>query len=87
MNPPDPMGRESLTEYVRELLPSPVRVSEGLDGSLTLVGGDPCEVIVGLTADDVSISVFWVRLDGPHTSRVLPRRFACLAWMATSQSP
>jgi hypothetical protein len=80
VNSPDAIGRESLVEYVKELLPNPIRDSEGLDGALTLVGGDPGEVIVRLTADDFSISVFSVRWDGPHTPRVLPRPFASLAW-------
>jgi hypothetical protein len=30
------MDRESLIGYLKELLPDPVRESEGLDGSLTL---------------------------------------------------
>jgi hypothetical protein len=80
VNSPDAMVRESLVEYVKELLPDPIRESEGLDGALTMVGGDPGEVIVRLTADDVSVSLFSVQWDGPHTPRVLPRPFASLVW-------
>ncbi len=63
MNPPDPISREALTGYVKELLPQPIRESEGLDGSLTMVGCDPGEVIVRLTDDELSVSIFSVRWD------------------------
>src|SRR3954452_11132186 len=74
------MDRESVRRYVKEHLPNPIRESEGLDGSLTLVGGDPGEVIVRLTAEEVLVSVFSVRWEGPHTPQVLPRPLASLSW-------
>ncbi len=80
MNATEPIGRDSIIEYLKELLPDPIREGEGLDGSLTLVGGDPGEVIVGMTADEVSVSVFSVLWEGPHTPRVFPRRLASLCW-------
>ena len=69
-----------MIEFLKELLPDPVRESEGIDGSLTLLGGDPAEVIFRITADEVSVFAFSVRWEGPHTPRVLPRPFASLCW-------
>ena len=80
MNDLEPMGRDSIVRYVKELLPIPIWEEEGLDGSMTLVGGDPGEVIVRITADEVSVSVFSVRWEGPHTPRVFPQRLASLCW-------
>jgi hypothetical protein len=45
-----------------------------------VVGGDPGEVVLKITASRVSVSVFTVRWEGPHTPRVRPRQLASLRW-------
>jgi len=80
MDAPEPLGKKSKIEYPKELLPVPIRESEGIDVSLTMVGGATGEVIVRLTADEVSISIFSVQWDGPHTPRVMPKPLASITW-------
>jgi hypothetical protein len=75
----DPIRRDDLLEHVRRSLPSPVREEAGIDGSTILIGGDPGEVVVRVTASKVSVSVFRVHWDGPHTPRIGPRQLATLS--------
>ena len=68
MNALEPIGRDSIVEYLKELLPVPIWEGEGLDGSMTLVGGDPGEVIVRITADEVFFGLPSSRFDGGRTA-------------------
>jgi hypothetical protein len=75
-----PMDREFLLRELRELLAAPVREETQLDGSVVMVGGDPGEVIVRVGAAKVSVAVFSIRWEGPHTPVVRPIHFATLSW-------
>lgn len=68
-----------LREIVR-LLPEPVRQEAGIDGSITLVGGDPSEVVVRVRHEEVLVSLYGVRWDGPYTPVVTPQELAGLRW-------
>jgi hypothetical protein len=65
---------------LRELLPSSIREETQLDRSVFIVVGDPGEVIVRVGGSKVSVSVFSVRWEGPHTPVVQPRHLATLNW-------
>ena len=74
------LERESLLDEIRSLLPDPVVDETQIDGDVVLVGGDPGEVIVRISGNKVSIGVFSIRLDGPHTPVVRPKQLATLKW-------
>lgn len=76
----DNLDRDSLLEEIRSLLPDPVQDDTQLDGDVVLVGGDPGEVIVRISGSKVSIAVFSVRWEGPHTPVVHPKPLATLNW-------
>jgi len=63
----EPIDREFLLRDLRELLPAPVREEAQLDGSIVMIGSDPGEVIVRVGGNKVSVAVFSVRWEGPHT--------------------
>ena len=66
----EPIDREYLLQEIRELLPDPVREETQFDGDVVLVGGDPSEAIVRIGGTRVSIAVYSVRWEGPHTTVV-----------------
>lgn len=76
----EPIDRDELLIELRRLLSAPVREETALDGTVVLVGGDPGEVIVRVGATKVSIALFTVRWDGPHTPIVRPLHYATLSW-------
>jgi hypothetical protein len=76
----EPTDRDCLLREIRELLPDPVREETQLDGVLVMVGGDPGEAIVRISGRKVSIAVFSIRWDGPHTPLVQPKQLATLDW-------
>ena len=80
MTDPKPIDREFLLRELRELLAAPVREETQLDGSIVMIGGDPGEVIVRVSPGKVSVAVFSVRWEGPHTPVVRPKHFATLSW-------
>lgn len=74
------IDRDFLLGHIREIMPDPVKEETQLDGDLVMVGGDPGEVIVRVSGGKVSIAVFSVRWNGPHTQVVCPRHIATLSW-------
>ena len=80
MNNLEPIDREYLLQEIQEQLPDPVREETQLDGDVVLVGGDPGEVIVRISGSKVSIAVFSIRWDRPHTPTVRPKSLATLNW-------
>jgi hypothetical protein len=76
----EPVNRECLLRELRELLVAPVCEEPQLDGSIVMVGGDPGEVIIRVRAHKVSIAVFSIRWEGPHTPLVRPKHIATLSW-------
>jgi hypothetical protein len=76
----EPIDREYLLQEILELLPDPVREETQLDGNFVLVGGDPGEVIVRISGSKVSIAVYSVRWEGPHTPVTRPKQLATLKW-------
>jgi len=75
-----PIDRDYLLRELRELLPDPVSEETQLDGDVVLVGGDPGEVIVRISSGKVSIAVFSIQWEGPHTPVVRPKPIATLNW-------
>ena len=80
MNDREPMDRDLLLRELRELLSGPVREETHLDGPIVFVGGDPGEVIVRVSGNKMSVAIFSVRWEGPHTPVVRPRHLATLSW-------
>jgi len=80
MNNLEPIDRDYLLQELQELLPDPVREEIQLDGDVVLVGGDPGEVIVRIRGSKVSIAVYSVRWEGPHTPVTRPKQLATLNW-------
>ena len=76
----EPIDRDFLLQELQELLPDPVREEMQLDGDVVLVGGDPGEVIVRIGGSKVSIAVYSVRWEGPHTPVTRPKQLATLNW-------
>ncbi|MEX1027240.1 MAG: hypothetical protein WD049_04435 [Candidatus Paceibacterota bacterium] len=58
----------------------PIRDETQLDGDVVLVGGALGEVIVRVGGSKVSIAVYSVRWEGPHTPVVRPKQLATLNW-------
>lgn len=75
-----------LLKEVQELLPEPVRQETQLDGDVVLTGGNPGEVIVRIGESKVSIAVYSVRWEGPHTPVVRPKQLATLNWKRLTAS-
>lgn len=75
-----PIEREHLMQEIQRVLPDPTSEETQLDGSLTFVGGDPGEVIVKVSGNQVSVAVFSIRWDGPHTPVVCPKQLGKLNW-------
>ena len=75
-----PVEREYMLAEIGRLLPAPVQEETRLDGVSVFVGGDPGEVVVRVSGNQVSIAVFSVRWEGPHTAVVCPRQIATLSW-------
>ena len=76
----EPIDRDGLLRKLRELLGASIREETQLDGTIVMVGGDPGEVIVRVGRSKVSIALFRVSWDGPHTPVVRPINFATLNW-------
>jgi hypothetical protein len=76
----EPIEHDYLLQEIRELLPNPIQEETQLDGDIILVGGDPGEVIVRISGSKVSIAVFSIRWEGPHTPIVRPKQLASLNW-------
>jgi hypothetical protein len=76
----EPIDSDFLLKELRKLLPGPVREEKSLDGSVVLVGGDPGEAIVRVGRKKLSIAVYSVRWEGPHTPTVKPQHLATLSW-------
>jgi hypothetical protein len=74
------IDRDGLLDEIKRLLPDPFREDAQLDGDVVLVGGDPGDVIVRVGRSKVSIAVYSVRWEGPHTPVVRPKQIATLNW-------
>ena len=75
-----PYRLEELLREINSLLPEPVRREDGLDGSTVLICGDPGEVVVRVTHEEILVSLYRVHWDGPHTPVVCPQELAKLRW-------
>ena len=80
MSDQEPIYRDDLLQEIQELLPDPIREETQLDGDVVLVGGDPGEVIVRISGSKLSIAVYSVQWEGPHTPLVRPKLLATLNW-------
>jgi hypothetical protein len=75
----EPIDCDFLLHHIEDdLLPKPVKVEQQLGGEIVLVGGDPGEVIVRISGSKVSVAVFTIRWEGPHTPVVRPQRLGAL---------
>jgi len=69
----------TLIDVLRGLMPAPVREDLSEEGVL-LTAGDPGLVAVRVSDHGVSVSVFGIRWDGPHTPIPDHRQLCYLAW-------
>jgi hypothetical protein len=72
--------RNDLIRHVQSSLPEPVETETAMSGAAILTGGDPREVIVKIAGKRVSVGIFTVRWDGPHTPVVYREWLATLHW-------
>ena len=75
-----PIDQDTLFREIRAYLPTPMREEMQLDGSWVFVGGDPGEVVVRVRASKVTVAVFAVVWNGPHTPVVRPKTIGSLNW-------
>jgi hypothetical protein len=71
---------EGLLTSVTHELPAPVEQETVSDGSVVLVGGRPCEVVVRLTRSTATVSEYAVEWQGPHEAVVRPIVLGTLHW-------
>ena len=76
----EPIDHDVLLREFRGLLGASIREETQLDGIIVMVGGDPGEVFVRIGRSKVSIALFRLSWDGPHTPVVRPIHFATLNW-------
>ncbi len=69
---------DALLVEIRKLLP--IHTESNSDGESIFTGGDPGEVIVRVGTKRITISIFSLRWDGPHTPVIRPIRLASLNW-------
>lgn len=75
-----PFDRRSLLKLIHATIPLPTREENCADGSLVFVGGDPGEVVVRVAGSRITISVFSIVFEGPHTPVVRTQPIMCLNW-------
>jgi hypothetical protein len=75
-----PIDRKYLLQEIHQHLPDPVSEETELDGDFVLVGGEPGEVIVRISDNKVSVAVFSIQWDGPHTPVVHPKLVGTINW-------
>lgn len=61
-------------------MPAPVREERQIDGTMVLIGGDPGEVAVRVRGSQVSVGIFGIVWQGPHTPVVCPKSIGNLNW-------
>jgi hypothetical protein len=71
--------RAVVADALHRLLPEPVREERAGD-RLTLTAGDPGLVVITLDNKGVSVGIFQVRWEGPHTPVPYTRPRASVAW-------
>ena len=81
-----PIDHDFLLREIRGFMPSPVREESHLDGSQVLIGGDPGEVVVRVCGSQVTVAVFRVIWEGPHTPVVRPKKIGSLNWKLLAAS-
>ena len=69
----------TLTDVLRGLLPPPVR-EEPSDDDVLLTAGDPGLVAVRVSGRGLTVAVFGIRWDGPHTPTRADRELCRLSW-------
>jgi len=72
--------RYELYREIRAYLPVPVREESQLDGAEVFVGGDPGEVVVRVRKNRVSVSIYAVEWEGPHTPVTRSKGIGKLNW-------
>ena len=81
----EPYSRSDLVREVTKSLPKPIRDGSTIcgletDGSTVLVGGDPYEAVVRIADEEVTVSLFHLRWEGPHEFRIRPTDLGSLRW-------
>ena len=73
--------RQKLIADITEMLPSPVITEEkNSDRKVTLIAGDPGEVVVTIGSGNISTAEFKVTWKGPCTPICTPRNLGKLKW-------
>ncbi|MFO1041822.1 MAG: hypothetical protein U0941_08555 [Planctomycetaceae bacterium] len=75
-----PLDRRSLLKLIHATIPLPTREENCADGSLVFVGGDPGEVVIRVAGSRITISVFSIALEGPHTPVVHTQPIMSMNW-------
>ena len=75
-----PERYEQLIAFLDSNLPAPVERQEDASGALRFIGGDPPEVVVGLTETSVVVAQFAATWETPYTLSARPRRVGVLKW-------
>jgi hypothetical protein len=75
-----PEGWEAWLAFFTASLPQPVEQSTAPDGSVTFRAGDPGEVIVHLTANVITVSMFTVQWARPHEPLIVAKPVGYVRW-------
>ena len=75
-----PLDRSSLLKLIHATIPLPTREENCADGSLIFIGGDPGDVVIRVARSQITVSVFGIVWEGPHTPLVRPQPLAGLNW-------
>jgi len=74
------VDRDELLSLIRHRLPQPIRQEEAFGGVTTIIAGSPGELVIQLSDDTVSIGIYAIRWDGPHTPVEHPKWLGTLNW-------
>ena len=80
------LNRETVLETIRSSIQEPVQEEMSIDGSTRFVIGDPFEVVIRLSDDDVSVAVYAGEWKSPYSSVACPRQIGAIKWRELSKS-
>ncbi|MEZ6048749.1 MAG: hypothetical protein R3C11_24860 [Planctomycetaceae bacterium] len=80
------LGRETVLETIRSSIQEPVQEETSIDGSTFFVIGDPFEVVIRISDDDVSVAVYAGGWTSPYTSVARPRQIGAIKWRELYES-
>ena len=81
-----PATYEEILAFILAQLSEPVDQQETTDGALVITSGDPEEVVIRLSKEDVVVAEFAGTWITPYELQVAPIHIASMTWVAVSES-